>query len=199
MTLINRFKLETCMEMGFPVLLKNNLKAYLDFKANDDGSIYGKVVGKWNDDGVEAEQVGDGVWNSDGSSCLSEEHDIVRPYYIVQEISDAFNSTRQNKMILHFSRFFRELLPFIDGEFTIDYQNDAKVLDFVVQKIHEEIKSGYTSVKSLTLNINNVDEKELNAKNDSLKMKLLDLIEFSNKQSSLEINLNFNTSKQELD
>lgn len=46
MTLINRFKLETCMEMGFPVLLKNNLKAYLDFKANDDGSIYGKVVGK---------------------------------------------------------------------------------------------------------------------------------------------------------
>ena len=83
-------------------------------------------------------------------------------------------------------------MPFIDGEFTIDYQNDAKVLDFVVQKIHEEIKSGYTSVKSLTLNINNVDEKELNAKNDSLKMKLLDLIEFSNKQSSLEINLNFN-------
>lgn len=199
MTLINRFKLETCMEMGFPVLLKNSLKAYLDFKANDDGSIYGKVVGKWNDEGVEAEQVGDGVWNSDGSSCLSEEHDIVRPYYVVQEISDAFNSTRQNKMILHFSRFFREFLPFIDGEFTIDYQNDAKVLDFVVQKIHEEIKSGYTSVKSLTLNINNVDEKELNAKNDSLKMKLLDLIEFSNKQSSLEINLNFNTSKQELD
>lgn len=199
MTLINRFKLETCMEMGFPVLLKNGLKAYLDFKANDDGSICGKVVGKWKDEGAEAEQVGDGVWNSDGSSCLSEEHDIVRPYYIVQEISDAFNSTRQNKMILHFSRFFRELLLFIDGEFTIDYQNDAKVLDFVVQKIHEEIKSGYTSVKSLTLNINNFDEKELNAKNDSLKMKLLDLIEFSNKQSSLEINLNFNKSKQELD
>jgi hypothetical protein len=199
MTLINRFKLETCMEMGFPVLLKNGLKAYLDFKANDDGSICGKVVGKWKDEGAEAEQVGDGVWNSDGSSCLSEEHNIVRPYYIVQEISDAFNSTRQNKMILHFSRFFREFLPFIDGEFTIDYQNDAKVLDFVVQKIHEEIKSGYTSVKSLTLNINNVDEKELNAKNDSLKMKLLDLIEFSNKQSSLEINLNFNKSKQELD
>ena len=187
MTLINRFKLETCMEMGFPVLLKNGLKAYLDFKANDDGSIYGKVVGKWNDEGVEAEQVGDGVWNSDGSSCLSEEHDIVRPYYIVQEISDAF------------SLFFWEFLPFIDGVFTIDYQNDAKVLDFVVQKIHEEIKSGYTSVKSLTLNINNVDEKELNAKNDSLKMKLLELIEFSNKQSSLEINLNFNESKQELD
>ena len=199
MTLINRFKLETCMEMGFPVLLKNGLKAYLDFKANDDGSICGKVVGKWKDEGAEAEQVGDGVWNSDGSSCLSEEHNIVRPYYIVQEISDAFNSTRQNKMILHFSRFFREFLPFIDGEFTIDYQNDAKVLDFVVQKIHEEIKSGYTSVKSLTLNINNVDEKELNAKNDSLKMKLLELIEFSNKQSSLEINLNFNKSKQELD
>ncbi len=199
MTLINRFKLETCMEMGFPVLLKNGLKAYLDFKANDDGSICGKVVGKWKDEGAEAEQVGDGVWNSDGSSCLSKEHDIVRPYYIVQEISDAFNSTRQNKMILHFSWFFREFLPFIDGEFTIDYQHDAKVLDFVVQKIHEEIKSGYTSVKSLTLNINNVDEKELNAKNDSLKMKLLELIEFSNKQSSLEINLNFNKSKQELD
>ena len=44
MTLINRFKLETCMEMGFPVLLKNGLKAYLDFKANNDGSIYGKLL-----------------------------------------------------------------------------------------------------------------------------------------------------------